>query len=102
MKPTAYIINTARGGIIDEAALAQSLAGGHIAGAALDVFQQEPPNADNPLLALRNIILTPHSAALTKECSERVATEAALGLADYLNGREPKAIFNQANLKQSR
>ena len=99
MKPTAYIVNTARGGIINESALARSLAGGRIAGAALDVFEEEPPAADNPLLALRNIILTPHSAALTKECSERVATEAAQGLADYLNGREPKAIFNKADLK---
>lgn len=99
MKPTAFIVNTARGGIIDEAALAQSLANGRIAGAALDVFEEEPPAADNPLLTLRNAILTPHSAALTKECSERVATEAAAGLADYLNGREPKAIFNKADLQ---
>ena len=99
MKPTAYIVNTARGGIINESALAKALAENRIAGAALDVFEQEPPTADNPLLALGNIILTPHSAALTKECSERVATEAALGLADYLHGREPKAIFNKADLK---
>jgi D-3-phosphoglycerate dehydrogenase len=100
MKPTAFIVNTARGGIIDEAALAAKLERGEIAGAALDVFEQEPPPKDSPLLRLDNIILTPHSAALTKECSERVATEAALGISDYLNGREPKAIFNKTGLGQ--
>ncbi len=99
MKPTAFLVNTARGGIIDEAALAKKLADEAIAGAALDVFEQEPPGADSPLLTLRNAILTPHSAALTRECSERVATDAAEGLADYLAGREPKAIFNKADLK---
>ena len=70
MKPAAYIVNTARGGIIDEAALAKALAENRIAGAALDVFEEEPPAADNPLLPLRNAILTPHSAALTRECSD--------------------------------
>ena len=102
MKPAAFIVNTARGGIIDEAALAKALAENRLAGAALDVFEEEPPAADNPLLPLRNAILTPHSAALTKECSERVASDAAEGLADYFGGREPKAVFNKADLKQSR
>lgn len=95
MKPTAYIINTARGGIIDEHALAQKLKNEEIAGAALDVLESEPPAADNPLLELKNVILTPHTAALTKECSARVAYEAALGIADYLKGNTPKFVFNR-------
>ncbi len=95
MKPTAYIINTARGGIIDEKALAEKLSNGEIAGAALDVLANEPPEADNPLLKLKNAILTPHSAALSKECSARVAYEAAKGIADYLKGGMPKFVFNK-------
>ena len=95
MKPTAYIINTARGGIIDEQALAQKLKNEEIAGAALDVLESEPPAIDNPLLGLKSVILTPHTAALTKECSARVAYEAALGIADYLNGSTPKFVFNK-------
>ena len=95
MKPTAYIINTARGGIIDEQALAQKLKNEEIAGAALDVLESEPPTNDNPLLGLKSVILTPHTAALTKECSERVAYEAALGIADYMNGKTPRFIFNR-------
>ena len=95
MKPTAYIINTARGGIIDEQALAQKLKNEEIAGAALDVRESEPPAIDNPLLGLKSVILTPHTAALTKECSARVAYEAALGIADYLNGNTPKFVFNK-------
>ena len=95
MKPTAYIVNTARGGIIDEAALAEALAENRIAGAALDVLESEPPKEDNPLLPLKNVILTPHSAALTKECSARVAHEAALGISEYLKGNTPRFVFNR-------
>ncbi len=95
MKPSACIINTARGGIIDEMALAQALKEERIAGAALDVLESEPPKEDNPLLPLKNVILTPHSAALTKECSARVAHEAALGISEYLKGNTPKFVFNK-------
>jgi D-3-phosphoglycerate dehydrogenase len=95
MKPTAFLINTSRGGIVDEAALARMLKEERIAGAALDVLESEPPKADNPLLPLKNVILTPHSAALTKECSARVAHEAALGISDYLKGKTPKFVFNK-------
>ncbi len=95
MKPTAYIINTARGGIIDEADLAKALRENSIAGAALDVLESEPPKEDNPLLPLKNVILTPHSAALTKECSARVAYEAALGISEYLKGGTPRFVFNK-------
>ncbi len=99
MKPTAYIVNTARGGILDEVALAEALKNGSIAGAALDVFEHEPIQADNPLLSLKNVILTPHSAALTRECSERVAHEATLGISEYLRGRTPKFVYNRELIK---
>jgi D-3-phosphoglycerate dehydrogenase len=65
----------------------------------LDVFENEPPKADNALLKLKNVILTPHSAALTKESSRRMAMHAAEGVADVLEGRQPKWIFNKNKLK---
>ena len=99
MKRTSFLINTSRGGIIDEEALAAALKEGKIAGAALDVFENEPPKADNALLKLKNIILTPHSAALTKESSRRMAMHAAEGVADVLEGKEPKWVFNKDKLK---
>jgi len=102
MKPTAYLINTARGGVVDEQALAQILRDKAIAGAAFDVLSAEPPAADNPLLALGNIILTPHTAALTNECTERVAHEASLGIADYLKGNTPKYVFNRERITEGK
>ena len=95
MKPSAYIINAARGGIIDEIALIKKLKNNEIAGAALDVFNPEPPDVTSELLTLPNIILTPHTAALTKECSLRVASEATKGVADYLKGKTPEFVFNK-------
>jgi D-3-phosphoglycerate dehydrogenase len=76
MKQGVYIINCARGGIIDESALYEALINGHVAGAALDVFEQEPPG-DNPLLKLDNVICTPHLGASTREAQEKVAVEIA-------------------------
>jgi len=99
MKPDAYLINTARGGIVDEKALAEKLRTNKIAGAALDVFASEPPESTNELLTLPNIILTPHTAALTRECTERVAYEAVKGVVDYLEGKTPKYVFNKEVLK---
>ncbi len=80
----ARVINCARGGIINEEALLNALKSGHLAGAALDVFVQEPPAADNPLLKLPNIVLSPHLGASTVEAQLAVATEAAQLLIDYL------------------
>jgi D-3-phosphoglycerate dehydrogenase len=80
----ARVINCARGGIINEAALAEALQSGHLAGAALDVLVQEPPPADHPLLKLPNVVLTPHLGASTVEAQVSVAREAAQLISDYL------------------
>lgn len=84
MKKSARLLNVARGGIIDEAALAAALKAGTVAGAGIDVFSAEPPPADNPLLTAPNIVLTPHLGASTVEAQENVAVEAAQLLADFL------------------
>ncbi len=94
MKPTAFLINVARGKIVNEKALAIALKERWIAGAASDVFSQEPPDPDNPLLKVENIILSPHMAALTKECVIRMATGAAQGVLDVLRGNKAKYIAN--------
>jgi D-3-phosphoglycerate dehydrogenase len=94
MRPTAYLVNTSRGPVVDEPALARALGEGKIAGAGLDVFETEPPDPANPLLALPNVILTPHSAALTQECVARMAVHAAQGVLDVLEGRRPRYVFN--------
>lgn len=95
MKPSSFLINTARGGIVDETALINILKEKAIAGAALDVLLQEPPDSDNDLLNLDNVILTPHTAALTKECTDRVALEAIEGVIEYIQGKIPKNIVNR-------
>ena len=94
MKPTAFLINTARGPLVDEAALVQALKQKTIAGAGVDVFDPEPPKADNPLYALPNVVLTPHSAGLTVECVIRMATHAAQAIMDVLEGRRPEGVIN--------
>jgi len=95
MKPSAFLVNTARGGIVDEKALAEKLKNKEIAGAALDVFSIEPPDIDNELLTAENIILTPHTAALTQECTARVAMEAVKGVVDHIHGKIPKFVYNE-------
>ncbi len=84
MKKTARVLNVARGGIVDEKALADALANGTIAGAGVDVFTAEPIVSDNPLLKAPNIVLTPHLGASTLEAQENVAIEAAQLIADFL------------------
>jgi D-3-phosphoglycerate dehydrogenase len=95
MKPTAYFINVARGALVDESALYQALQDKKIAGAGLDVYDPEPPNKDNPLLHMDNVIAQPHSAALTKECTIRMALHAAQNVDDVLSGKEPTWPYNR-------
>lgn len=93
LKPGVRLINCARGGIIHEADLAAAIKSGHVKGAALDVFEQEPPAKDNPLLGLSNVILTPHLGASTEEAQVKVAQELAETLADYfLHGTVRNAV----------
>lgn len=94
MKKAALLINVSRGTIIDEQALCQALKNGEIAGAALDVFEQEPPATENPLFDLDNIIFSPHNAALTDEALIAMATHSAQGIVDCLNGIKPKYVVN--------
>lgn len=94
MKSTAFLINFARGEVVDEAALIQALTAERIAGAALDVFQKEPIALDNPLLKLENVLLSPHSAAQTRECVIRMSTTTAQGVIDALTGKRPRYVFN--------
>ncbi|MBU2609835.1 MAG: phosphoglycerate dehydrogenase [Chloroflexi bacterium] len=88
MKPTAYLINTARGALVDEDALYTALAQKQIAGAALDVFNEEPPK-DSPLLQLENLVITPHIGAHTRESIERMGVMAAENVLQTLQGGEP-------------
>ena len=90
MKRGAMIVNTARGRIIDETALAEALRTGQISFAALDVFEQEPIASDNPLLAMDNVVITPHLGASSIEAMRRMAIQVAQGVVDVLEGREPK------------
>lgn len=86
MKPTAYLINCARGGLVDEDALFEALKEKKIAGAALDVFKNEPINPDNPLLTLDNVVLTPHLGASTQEAQEKVALIVAEDIIKFFKG----------------
>ncbi|BCO35869.1 3-phosphoglycerate dehydrogenase [Mycobacterium heckeshornense] len=94
MKPTAFFITTARGLVHDEAALYDALAGGSIAGAGLDVFHEEPPRADNPLLALDNVIATPHTAGITVEAAHDIAVATATQWRTIFDGGVPPRLLN--------
>jgi phosphoglycerate dehydrogenase-like enzyme len=99
MKPTAFLINAARGKVVDQKALTECLRSGKIAGAGLDVLEQEPPAADDPLLQLDNVVLSAHALAWTDTLDGRLAatnTEAILALAQ---GREPAGVVNGEVLK---
>ena len=93
MKPTAFVINTARGPLVDEAALAKALNEEQIAGAATDVLSVEPPPADNPLFGAKNIIITPHIGWATRAARERLMNIAADNLRAFLNGT-PQNVVN--------
>ncbi len=94
MKPGGFIVNTSRGGLIDHAALEDSLAKGHLAGAGLDVFDPEPPSVDQPLLKSEKVIATPHAAFVSEESLIELRERVARQIADTLAGQKPPHIVN--------
>ena len=96
LKPGAIVVNTARGGVVDEAALASALADGRVAGAGLDVFDNEPPAKGHPLLAFDQVVLSPHIAGLTQQAAERMAVSSVQNVIDFFAGRiDPDLIVNR-------
>lgn len=99
MKRTAFLINTARGGIVDEVALAKALKEGWLAGAALDVFEEEPPNLDSPLFRCENLIVTPHIGAHSIESVYRMNMMSAQSVIDFFEGKPLQYVVNKEVLK---
>ena len=96
MKPSAYLVNTARGGIIDEPALHKALTTGKLAGAGLDVYEKEPVQPDNPLLKLSNVVSAPHMAGVTKESLDRMGLQTAKNILSALDGKPIREnVINQ-------
>ena len=95
MRPSAFIVNVARGGVVDEQALAEALGGGRLAGAAIDVYEHEPPR-DSPLLSAPNTVLTPHLGASTREAQAKAGVEVAQQVLDVLAGRPAQYAVNAA------
>lgn len=94
MKPTAFLINTARGSIVNEKALVKALRNRWISGAALDVYEKEPIGPDHPLCHFENVVLTPHIASATRETRNKMAELAARGILEVLRGRRPRNLVN--------
>jgi D-3-phosphoglycerate dehydrogenase len=102
MRPGAYFINVARGPIVDEPALIAALSERRIAGAALDVFEQEPVDPANPLLAMDNVIVTPHALCWTDECFHNMASTGLASIVSALSGRKPEFVVNPEVLSHAR
>lgn len=101
MKPTAYLINMARGPIVDQAALYRALVDQTIAGAAADVLDKEPPPADEPLLGLDNVIFTPHTSSWSAESIVQLRRETARNVVTALQGKPPRSIVNRKELDKA-
>ena len=95
MKPTAYLVNTSRGGTVDQKALNAALQEGRIAGAGLDVLDPEPPEADDPILTLDNVVLTPHALAWTDQCFAGLGAADVAAAKAVMRGDEPRGIVNR-------
>ena len=100
MKSTAYLINTSRGAVVNEPDLIDALKTGQIAGAALDVLTQEPPDPDNPLLKMDNVIVTPHAAFYSEDSISELQTTAATQVVQALSGQKPDNLVNPTVLAQ--
>jgi phosphoglycerate dehydrogenase-like enzyme len=98
MKPTAYLINTARGPIVDQKALTRFLQARRIAGAGLDVLEQEPPAADEPILKLDNVILAPHALCWTDQCFAGNGAADIRAVLSVMRGEAPRGVVNAAVL----
>jgi D-3-phosphoglycerate dehydrogenase len=98
MKPTAYFINTARGPIVDQTALTKVLQDRRIAGAGLDVLEQEPPDPNDPILKLDNVILAPHALCWTDQCFSGNGAADVRAVIDVQHGREPRVVVNKSVL----
>ena len=99
MKPSSIVVNTARGGIVDEQALREALSAGRLAGAGLDVFESEPPGSDNPLFDFDNVVLSPHSAGLTEEAAAGMAMSAATNIVNFFAGHlDPALVVNDVGI----
>ena len=95
MKPTAYFVNTARGGIVDQKALTEALQDNRIQGAGLDVLEDEPIRDDDPLLELPNVILCPHAVSWTDECFRDVGMLDCKGMIKVMQGKVPDGVVNK-------
>jgi D-3-phosphoglycerate dehydrogenase len=95
MKPSAYLINTARGSVVDEPALIRALQDKKIAGAGLDVFEKDPIDPDNPLLKIDNVIVTPHSASYCDASFKRLRISVGQEAVRVAQGRWPKNVVNK-------
>lgn len=99
MKSSSYLINISRGAVVEEKALVKALKEGWIAGAALDVFEKEPIDPDNPLISMDNVVLTPHMASATFEARRRLAEKAAENILSVLRGEAPPSLLNPEVIK---
>ncbi len=101
MKPGAYLVNTSRGGLVDETALVAAVRSGHLAGAAVDVLRVQGADSPSPLIGVPGIIVTPHMASFSREATERVAISVAASVIAALNGQRPPGLVN-AEIFESR